>query len=103
MVPVYYCPGHPSNTISSGVLKFLVGFQKVKSESIEHHNFADPQGRSWRSVYQTQNNLDYLQIENFKFNPPRNRNIVVPTGWSLLKTISLILFISALVVSLFSG
>ena len=22
--PVYYCPGHPSNTISSGALKFYV-------------------------------------------------------------------------------
>ena len=27
--PVYYCPGHPSNTISSGDLKFYVGFQKL--------------------------------------------------------------------------
>ena len=24
--PVYYCPGHPSNTISSGDLKFYIGF-----------------------------------------------------------------------------
>ena len=24
--PVYYCPGHPSNTISSGSLKFYIGF-----------------------------------------------------------------------------
>ena len=24
--PVYYCPGHPSNTISSGALKFYIGF-----------------------------------------------------------------------------
>ena len=24
--PVYYCPGHPSNTISSGALNFYIGF-----------------------------------------------------------------------------
>ena len=24
--PVYYCPGHPSKTISSGALKFYIGF-----------------------------------------------------------------------------
>ena len=32
--PVYYFPGHPSNTISSGALKFYVGFQKFNSEPI---------------------------------------------------------------------
>ena len=32
--PVYYCPGHPPNSISSDTLKFYVGFQKVTSE---HH------------------------------------------------------------------
>ena len=32
--PVYYCPGHPSNTISLVVLKFHVGFQKVTSEPL---------------------------------------------------------------------
>ena len=26
IVPVYYCTGHPSNTISSGALKFYIGF-----------------------------------------------------------------------------
>ena len=79
VVPVYYCPGHPSNTTSSGDLKLYVGFQKVASEPIEHRDFVDPQGRSWRSLYQTQNNLDYLQIKFFKVNPQRNMNILVPT------------------------
>ena len=32
--PVYYCPGHPSSTISPGVLKFYVGFKKVTSEPL---------------------------------------------------------------------
>ena len=40
--PVYYCPGNPFNTISSGALGFYVGFQKVMSEYIEHCGFFDP-------------------------------------------------------------
>ena len=62
VVPVYYLPGHPSNTISQGDLKMLIGFQKVTSETLEHCDFVVPQVRSWRSLYQTQNNLDYIQI-----------------------------------------
>ena len=45
----YYCPSHPSNTISSGALKIYVGFQKVTSEPLEHCDFVEPQGQSWRS------------------------------------------------------
>ena len=48
VVPVYYCPGHHSNTISLGSLKFYVGFQEVTSEPIEHCDFIEPQGRYWR-------------------------------------------------------
>ena len=44
--PVYYCPGHPSNTISSGALKFYIGFLNVTSEPLEHCEFFDLQGRS---------------------------------------------------------
>ena len=29
---VYYCPGHPSNTISSDALKFYASFKKVTYE-----------------------------------------------------------------------
>ena len=32
---VYYCPGHPSNTISLGDLKFYVFFLKVTPEPLE--------------------------------------------------------------------
>ena len=39
MGPVYYFPSQPSNTISSGSLKFHVGFQKVTSESLEYCEF----------------------------------------------------------------
>ena len=60
--PVHYFPGHPSNTISSGAFKSYVVFQRVTSEPLEHCGFVDTQGFSWRSPYQTQNNLDYLQI-----------------------------------------
>ena len=83
--PVYYCPGHPSNTISSGALKFYIGLKKVTSEPLEHCDFVDPQGRSWRSPYQTCNNLDYLQLEIFKINPHRDKNVVIPTVCVLSK------------------
>ena len=36
---VYYFPGHPYNTISSGALKFYVVFPKVTSEPLEHCDF----------------------------------------------------------------
>ena len=29
--PFYYCTGHPSNTLSSGSLKFYIGFVNVTS------------------------------------------------------------------------
>ena len=46
--PVYYCPSHPSNTISLGALKFFICFKKGTSEPLEHFDFVDPQGRYWR-------------------------------------------------------
>ena len=88
MRPVYYCPGHPSNTISSGALKFYVGFQNVTSEPLEYCYFVDPQDSYFISPYQTQNNIDYLQIEIVKVNPHRNKNIVVPTFCALSKQFS---------------
>ena len=42
VVPVYYYPGHPYNTISSGALKFYIGFKNVTSEPLEHCDFVDP-------------------------------------------------------------
>ena len=45
----------------------------------------DPQGRSWRSTYQTSNNLDYLHLKFFKINPHIDKNIVVPTVCGLSK------------------
>ena len=45
----YYFPGCPYNTISPGPLKIYSGFQKYASEPLEHCDFVDPQGHSWRS------------------------------------------------------
>ena len=86
-VLVYYCPGHPSNTISSGALTFYVGFKKVTSEPLENCDFVDLQGCSWRSPCQTQNNLYYLEIEIFKSNLQRDSNIFVPIVCALSKNI----------------
>ena len=83
--PGYYFPGHPSNTISSGALKFYIGSKKVTSEPLENSDFVDPQGSSWRSTYQTRNNLDYLQLEIIKINPHRDKNIVVPNVCGISK------------------
>ena len=81
----YISSGHPSNTISSGSLKFYVYLKKFTYETLENCDFVDPQGCSWESPYQTQNNLDYLKIEIVKVNTQRNRNIVVPTVCDLSK------------------
>ena len=35
----YYFPGYPYNTISTSVITFHVGFQKVTYETIEHCDF----------------------------------------------------------------
>ena len=88
MGPVYYCPGHPSNMTLSGYLKFYGGFQKVTSEPFENCDFFDRQGHSWISRYQTQTNLDYIHIKNFKFNSQRNRNFFGPTVCALSKKLS---------------
>ena len=76
--PVYYFPIHPYNTISSGSLKFYVGFPKVTSEPLENCNFVEPQGYSWISPYQTQNNLDYLQIKIVKVIPQKRQEYICP-------------------------
>ena len=62
-------PGNLYNTISSGALKFYVGFQKVTSEPLEHSDFVYPQGRSWISTYQNQDNLDHLQMQIYQSQP----------------------------------
>ena len=83
--PVYYYPYNPSNTISSGALKFYVSFQRVAYEPLGHCGFVEPQGHSWRSPYHTQNNIEYFQIEILKFNPQRIRNFFVPSFCSISK------------------
>ena len=82
---VYYCSDHLSNTISLIALKCYVGFQKFTSEPLEHFDFMDPQDCSWRSPCRTPNNLDRLQIEIVRVNPQRNKDIVSPTIFGILK------------------
>ena len=81
--PVYYFRGYPYNTISSGSLKFYIGFQTFTSEPLDNCDLVQNQGRSLRSPYQNQNNINYLQIKIVKFNAHRDRNIVVSTVCSL--------------------
>ena len=98
--PVYYFPGHSSNTISSGALKFYIIILKVASEPLEHCEFFDPQSGSCKSPYQTQNNLDYLQLKIFKVNPHRDKKYCCTNCLWNFKKISLNLFINVLVMSL---
>ena len=99
--PVYYCLGHPSNTISSDSLKFYVGFQNFTSEPLGHCDFVDPQGSSWRPPYQTQNYLDYLQILNLSMPTLEDTRILLYQMCVLYQNkISLNLLISGLIMSL---
>ena len=41
--PVYYFPGHTSNSVLLDALKCYVGFQKVASENLEHCDLVYPQ------------------------------------------------------------
>ena len=84
--PVYYCTGHHYNTISSGALKFYAGFQNITTKTLQHCDFVDPQGNSWRPPNHTENNVKYLQIKTVKVNPQINRNIFFPNVCSLSKT-----------------
>ena len=86
VVLVYYCSGRPSNTILPGALKFYVGFQNFTSEPLEHCGFVDPQGCSWRSPYQTQNNLDCLQIYIFQSQPSHRQEYCCPKFLCTIKT-----------------
>ena len=43
-------------------LELYVGFQNVTSEPSGHCDIVGPQDHSWRSPYQTQNNVDCLKI-----------------------------------------
>ena len=58
---VYYCPGQPSNTNSSGAQHFFVSFQKVTSEPLEHCNFFAIKVVLGNHILDSKK-LDYLQI-----------------------------------------
>ena len=68
---------------------FMLVFFKVTSEPLEHCDFVGPRFNSWISIYQTHNNIDYLQLEIVKINNHRDNNIFVPTVYGLKnKTLS---------------
>ena len=104
VVPVYYCRGNWSKSISSRALKFYVGFQKVAAEPFEYYDFVDTQGPYWRSPHQTQNNLDYLQIEICQSQPSQRQEYCCTNCICTFKTKSLSAYSSAfLVMSLLPG
>ena len=77
VVPGYDYPGHRSNIVSSGAIKYYVGFQKVMvfkpSKSLLHIALPDPK------QFRLYSNL------TFKFNLKINKYIVVPTVFGLSK------------------
>ena len=92
VVPVNYCPGHPSNNISLGGIKFYFVFQKITSEHFEHCDFVYPQCSSWRSLYKTRKKLGYLKINIVKINLLRKQiyfgsNFIWPLIWNLSRFI----------------
>ena len=63
---VYYCPGHPFNTVSLGLLKWNVGFQKVLSETLENFDFPSPSRLFLDIPLPESKILNYLQIVIFR-------------------------------------
>ena len=78
----------------------MLVFKNVTSEPLEHCDFVDPQGRSWRSPYQTQK---ILTIFKHKFpSSTLTETIIFLSQLSVhfQDKISLNLFISILVMSI---
>ena len=70
--PVYYCPRHSTKTISPGQIDFF-GLNKLTYEPLEHCNFIYTQCHALKSLYITQNNIDFLSLELVKITP-KDRN-----------------------------
>ena len=103
VVPVYYCPGHSSNTISSGALKFYIGLKRLHLNLLKIATLL-----TLKVVIGDHPTIlaTILTIFNSKF------SISILTGTRILlsqlsmdiqKKISLNLFISVLVMSLSLG
>ena len=56
--PVYYFPDHHFNTISSGVLKYYVAFQKVTSKPIGNLGPIISQSTTWMAGFRFYPNSD---------------------------------------------
>ena len=64
---------------------FMLVLKRLHLNLLNICDFFDPLGCSWRPTYPTHNNIDYLQLENFKNNPHRDKNIVVRTVCGISK------------------
>ena len=85
VVPFCYFTVQPSNTVSPRALKCYFGFRMVILEPHEHCDFIGPQGRSWRSPYQTRNKIYYIQIKIVKFNPKIKKGYFPKYLWHIKK------------------
>ena len=72
----------PSHQVPSN---FMRVFKRLHLNLLNIVNFVDPQGRSWRSPYQTQKNYNIFKNKFVKVNPQRNRNVFVPTVCTISK------------------
>ena len=70
------------------------------SESLDHCDFFGPQGHSWRSTYQTRNNLECLQIKIVNVNPKKTGLLLSQLSMLYQYIIYLRLFIITLFMSI---
>ena len=101
VLPVYYCTYHPFNTISSGALKFHVGFKKFLLNLLNIVTLSTLKVVLGDQPTRLKTILTIFKCKLVKINPKRNRNIFVPTVYDILKK-SLSLIICILVISLFT-
>ena len=85
MGPVYYCPVHPYNTISSGALNFYVVFQNIISEPLDHCDYVVPQVVLGDHPTILKTILTIFKSKFVKVNPHRVRHIIVPTVCAISK------------------
>ena len=85
VVPVYYCPGYPSNNISPDALNIFVGFQKFAPELLQHCEFLTLKVVLVGQPTRLKTILTTFKSKFVKVNPQRESNIFVPTVCALSK------------------
>ena len=83
MGPVYYCPGHPSNTISSGALKFMLVFKRLRMKLLNIVTLFTLKVVLGYHINRIKTILTIFKSKISKVNPQINRNIFVPTVCAL--------------------